>query len=73
MGLCVNAEDNPQGVGIEVRRESIILGPTAKSGKGDMFSCDHSDYYGWYVEVDKVYLKKLVEFFAANPKYLEMP
>ncbi len=71
MGLCINEDENQQGIGVEIRRESIVLGPTG-AGDKDAFFCNHSDYHGWCVEVDKVYLKKLIEFFNENPKYLKV-
>lgn len=71
MGLCIEADENQQGVGVEIRRESIILGPTGIGDK-DMFSCNHSDHYGWYVEVDKTYLKKLIDFFNEHPEHLSV-
>ena len=70
MGLCIEADENKQGVGVEIRRESIVLGP-AKVDDEDVFWCNHSDHYGWYVEVDKVYLKKLVDFFNEHSEHLE--
>jgi len=73
MGLCIDPEDNPQGVGVEVRRESVVLGPTG-IGNEDKFWCNHNDWYGSsteYVEIDKSYLKKLVDFFNAHPEHLE--
>jgi len=72
MGLVIDEDENHLGFSLEVRRESIILGGDVKEGNHstDPFSCDHSDRYGWYVEVDKSYLKRLVDFFIDYPEHL---
>jgi len=68
MGLVIDGADYGVEFDIEVRRESVILFPT---GLGDgQFSCVEESS-GWSVEVDKAYLKKLVELFGANLDLLD--
>ena len=64
--LVIDGADHGVEFDIEVRRDSIILLPTRSYGV-HQFHCTHSDTYGWYVEVDKKYLKDLVKMLAENP------
>lgn len=64
MGFIVEIE---QGMDIEVRRESIKLIPDERHP----FHCHDNKVYGWYVEIEKAYLRRLVEFFNAEPRRLQ--
>ena len=70
MGLCIRPDENKQRVHVEIRGESVVIMP----GEIEMMKvdCVHSDFYGWYVEITKGHLRKLVEFFVENPEHLEM-
>ena len=71
MGLCIEADENEQGVDVEIRRESVILKPDGTCESVDRFCCSESKLYGWEVEVDKEYLKRVIAFFNANLRHLE--
>ena len=72
MGLCIESNENEQGISVEIRRDSVCLGiDTHGRDDVDVFCCDHSKHHGWTVEVDKAYLKRVIEFFTENQKYLE--
>jgi len=71
MGLCIEPDENGQGISVEIRRESVRLGiDTSGLDDADVFCCDHSDYHGWSVEVDKAYLRKVISFFTKHPEHL---
>lgn len=61
MGLVIDADENDQKVVVEIRRESVAIYSTEK----DWMFCDENR-----VEMDKDYLRRIVEFFNKHPEHL---
>lgn len=65
MGLCLDTEN---GLGLEIRRESICITDETGDKEGHIFATGDG-----HVEISKEYLRKMLEFFERpeNKKYLE--
>ena len=65
MGLCIDVEN---GLGLEIRRESICITDETGDSEGHIFC-----YSDGHVEISKEHLRKIIAFFARpqNQSYLE--
>lgn len=65
MGLCIEEDENDQKVAVEIRRESIRISSGLTGSREEIFQYSDS------VEIDKDYLRRIVEFFNQYPEHLK--
>ena len=70
MGLCIEADENEQGVDVEIRRESVVIGEGETEEMKFHLYPGLSDTSRNNVEFSKAHLRKLVSFFTRHPEHL---
>jgi hypothetical protein len=65
MGLVIDADENDQKVTVEIRRESVRISSGLTGSREEIFQYSDS------IEIDKDYLRRIVEFFNQHPEHLK--